>query len=141
MDNTRLIRVLLILLIILAGLVLAQMLLQLLSGFADQLLLFLLGWLVAFILNPVVLLVSGHPVPHILVHALEPVLGTERTMRLGNVRVSRGVAVAVVYLALFFALLLLVAIFAPTAIVQLSLLAKQMPGLVAQVPEDRKSVV
>lgn len=134
MDNTRLTRVLLILLIILAGLFLAQMLWQLVSGLADQFLLFLLGWLVAFVLNPVVLLVSEHPIPHRLALALEPALGAERARQLGNWRVSRGVAVAVVYLALFLALLLLVAIFAPTAIVQLSLLAKQMPELMAQVP-------
>lgn len=52
MDNTGLTRVLLIVLIMLAALVLAQMLWQLLSRFADQLLLFLLGWLVVFVLNP-----------------------------------------------------------------------------------------
>ncbi len=133
MDNTRLTRVLLILLIILAVLFLAQMLWQLISGFADQLLLFLLGWLVAFVLNPVVLLMSEHTIPHGLAHALEPAFGTERARHLGNWRVSRGLAVAIVYLALFLALLLLVAIFVPTAIIQLSALAKQMPEHMAQV--------
>jgi predicted PurR-regulated permease PerM len=134
MDNTRLTRVLLILLIILAALVLAQMLWQLLSGFADQLLLFLLGWLVAFVLNPVVLVVSAHPIPHRLAHAFGPVLGTERTRRLETWGVSRGVAVVTTYLALFLGLVLLVAILAPTAVVQLSLLAKQMPDHIAQAP-------
>ena len=82
MDNTRLTRVLLILLIALAGLVLAQMLLQLASGFSDLILMFVLAWLVSFILNPIVYTLSAHPIPHWVAHALQPVLGSERAIKL-----------------------------------------------------------
>ncbi len=135
MDNTRLTRVLLILLIILAGLFLAQMVWQLLSGFADLLLLFLLGWLVAFVLNPVVFQLSEHPIPHALIRALEPMLGAERARRWRQRRLSRGLAVAIVYLILVLVVVVLVAMFAPTAITQLSLLARQMPEYMARAPE------
>ena len=134
MDNTRLTRVLLVLLIILAALFLAQMLLQLASGYADLILLFLLAWLVSFILNPIVFSLSEHPVPHWLAHALKPALGADRALRLKDWRVSRGVAVAIIYLVLLLAIILVFAMFAPTAITQLSLLARQMPEYMAQVP-------
>ena len=45
---------LVLLLVIIATLVLAQILWQLVSGFADVFLLFLLGWLIAFILKPII---------------------------------------------------------------------------------------
>jgi len=107
---------------------------QLLSGFADLLLLFLLGWLVAFVLNPVVFQLSEHPIPHWLARALEPALGAERAQSLRNWRVSRGAAVASVYLVLLLLVVILVALLAPTAIAQLSLLANQLPDYMAQVP-------
>jgi predicted PurR-regulated permease PerM len=62
-KRSRLINTLLALLILLATLYLAQMLWQLLSGYADLILLFLLGWLLAFILNPLVSQLSEHPAP------------------------------------------------------------------------------
>lgn len=135
MDNTRLTRILLVLLIVLAALFLAQMLWQLLSGFADLLLLFLLGWLVAFVLNPVVFYLSMHPVPHSFIQVLEPTLGAERAHRLRDFHISRALAVAIIYLILLLAVIVLVAAFAPTAITQLSLLARQMPEYMAKVPE------
>jgi len=134
MNNTRLTRVLLILLIILASVYLAQMLWQLVSNYADLLLLFLLGWLVAFILNPVVFQLSMHPIPDGLARALEPALGVERGHRLRGWHISRGLAVVIVYLVLLFAVVVFVAVFAPTAIAQLSLLARQIPEYMAQAP-------
>jgi predicted PurR-regulated permease PerM len=135
MDNTRLTRILLILLIVLAALFLAQMLWQLASGFADLLLLFLLGWLVAFVLNPVVFQLSEHPVPHTLIRALEPMLGAERARQWKMRRLSRGLVVVIIYLFLVLVVVVLVAMFAPTAITQLSVLARQMPEYMARAPE------
>jgi predicted PurR-regulated permease PerM len=135
MDNTRLTRVLLILLITLAALVLAQMLLQLASGFADLILLFLLAWLVSFILNPIVYSLSAHPIPHWLAHALEPALGSERAIKLKDWHLSRGLSVTISYLGLVLVVVLLVGMFAPTAVAQLSQLASRMPEYMARAPE------
>ena len=135
MDNTRLTRVLLILLIILAGLVLAQMLLQLASGFSDLILLFLLAWLVSFMLNPIVFSLSGHPVPPWLTHALNPALGPDRAIKFDNWHLSRGLAVTVSYLGLVLVVVVLVGMFAPTAVTQLSQLANRMPEYMARAPE------
>ena len=135
MDNTRLTRVLLILLIALAGLVLAQMLLQLASGFSDLILMFLLAWLVSFMLNPIVFSLSAHPIPHWLSNALKPMLGPERAFKFDNWHLSRGVSVMVSYLGLVLIVVVMVALFTPTAITQLSQLASRMPEYMARAPE------
>ena len=135
MDNTRLTRVLLILLIILAGLFLAQMLIQLASGFADLILLFLLAWLVSFMLNPIVYSLSAHPVPSWLTHVLKPALGPERAIKFDNWHLSRGLAVMVSYLGLVLVVVVLVGMFAPTAVTQLSQLGSRMPEYMARAPE------
>jgi len=134
-DNSRLVRVLLILLILLAALFLAQMLLELISAYGDLLLLFLLAWLVSFILNPAVFWLSEAPIPHSLVDALQPMLGEERARRLKGWRMSRGVAVVIIYLGLVLALVVLIALLAPTAIAQLTQLASHMPEYMARAPE------
>jgi predicted PurR-regulated permease PerM len=124
----------LVLLIILAALFLAQMLWQLLSGYADLLLLFLLSWLVAFVLNPLVHQLCHHPIPSALVPALEAAFGKERAKRAVAFRFSRGAAVATIYLGLVLAIVIAVALFVPTAVVQLSQLAIHLPEYMAQVP-------
>ena len=134
-DNSRLIRILLILLIILAALFLAQMLVELISAYGDLLLLFLLAWLVSFVLNPVVFRLSEDPVPHSLADALKPALGEERAVRLKDWHVSRALAVVIVYLGLVLSLVVLSALFAPTAIAQLTQLAGHMPEYMARAPE------
>ncbi len=135
MDNTRLTRALLILLIILASLFLAQMLWQFAGGFADLILLFVLAWLVAFVLNPLVFQLSQHPIPRWLIRVVEPALGAERARGWRHLRMPRGAAVAIVYLVLVLAIVVLVAVFAPTAVTQLSQLANRMPEYVARAPE------
>jgi predicted PurR-regulated permease PerM len=130
----RLTNLLLTLLIILAALFLAQMVWQLLSGYADLLLLFALGWLVSFVLNPLVFQLSVHPIPDALAPVLKTLLGETRAQALLRLRFSRDAAVVVVYLVLVLAIVLAVALFAPTAIAQLSLLASHLPGYMAQVP-------
>ncbi|MEW5719927.1 MAG: hypothetical protein AB1817_14960, partial [Chloroflexota bacterium] len=75
MERSPLIRILLILLICIATLFLAQMLLQLLSGYADLILLFILGWLVSFVLNPLVVQLSQRPIPSALRPFFETALG------------------------------------------------------------------
>lgn len=134
MDNSRPVRILLILLILLAALFLAQMLWQLLSGYADLILLFLLGWLVSFVLSPVVLQLSEHPVPIFLHPLLDAMLGAERAESLTKARLSRAAAVAIVYLVIVLLIVALVAMFLPTTIDQLSQLARRFPEYMAQAP-------
>ncbi len=117
MERSKLVNVLLVLLILIAGLFLAQMMWQLLSGFADIILLFLLGWLVAFVLNPVVMRMSEGSLAHT------------------QIRLSRGAAVGIVYLILLLIVILTVAYFAPLAITQLTDLARSFPALVAGAPQ------
>lgn len=138
MDNElreRLINTLLVLLIILAVLFLAQMLWQFLSGFADLLLLFVLGWLVSFVLNPIVFQLSHRVVPAALDPLLKSTLGEARARAAADFRLSRNAAVVVVYLVLVLLIVFAVALFVPTAITQLTQLASHLPEYMDQVPE------
>ncbi|MDE3091143.1 MAG: AI-2E family transporter [Chloroflexota bacterium] len=135
MDNQRLTRILLILLIVLAVLFLAQMLWQLLSGYADLILLFMLAWLVSFVLNPLVSQLIQRPIPHRFLNAVESRWGPERAKRWRGLRLSRAAAVAIVYVGLLLMSILLIALVVPTAIVQLSALASHLPEYMAQAPQ------
>ncbi len=135
MKRSQLVNILLVLLILIASLVLAQMLLQLLSGFSDLILLFLLGWLVSFILHPAIDRLARHPIPIGLIDLLQPVLGTQRRGQLAAIRLSRRTAVLIVYAGLVLAIILAVALLVPVAIVQLSQLASHLPQFWNQAPE------
>ncbi len=135
MERSRLLNILLVLLITIAALYLVQMLLQVLSIYADILLLFLLGWLVSFILNPLVVNISQHPIPMRVLNALEPVIGAERAKRWALIQISRGAAVAVVYFTVVLLLVLAAVLFVPVMVLQLSELAKQWPEYIKRTPE------
>lgn len=112
MDRSRLLNVLLGLLIVLVALVVAQIVWHLLSDYADILLLFLLGWLVSFILNPVVSWLAEHP----------------------SLRIPRAASIAIIYLAFAIVVVLAIIFLAPTALTQLSDLARRLPELASQAP-------
>ena len=131
----RLINVLLILLILLALLYLIQMLAQFLSGYADIILLFLLGWLVSFVLNPMVFLLSAHPFPTALEPLLKSIVGEARARAFLGFRFSREAGVIIVYLGLVLVIVIATAMFAPTVITQLTTLASRLPEYMAQAPE------
>lgn len=113
----RLINLLLILLIIIAALYLAQMLWQLLSGFADLMLLFLLGWLVSFILNPIVYLL------------------TNRVLPIFKIKLSRNAAVTIVYVGSALLAVIVAALLVPPLISQFTQIAGHLPQYMDQVPE------
>ncbi|MBI3538275.1 MAG: AI-2E family transporter, partial [Chloroflexi bacterium] len=117
MQRSQLLNLLLVLLILIAAFYLAQMLWQLLSGFADILLLFLLAWLVAFVLNPIITILSDRSVP--------------RT----TIKLSRGAAVGIVYLIILLIVILIFAFFAPIVVKQLTDLARSFPTLIANAPQ------
>lgn len=135
MERSRLINILLILLILLASFFLAQMVWQFLSGFADLILLFVLGWLLSFVLNPVVTNLSRHPVPRSLAPILTARLGNERARAILRFRFSRQMAVVLVYLAFLIVILIFAALFVPVAIAQLSQVASRLPEFVSRTPE------
>lgn len=135
MDKSPLIRILLVLLICIAALVLAQMLWQLLSGYADLILLFVLGWLVSFVLNPLVVQLSRQPIPRVVRPGFESAFGAARAQAVLAFRFSRGAAVIIVYLFVAMAIIIAIALLVPPAIVQLSELARHLPEYMKEVPK------
>lgn len=131
----RLINLLLVLLIILAVLFLAQMVWGLVSGYADLALLFVLGWLVSFVLDPMVFLLSRHPVPFALKPFLKSVFGEARAQSIVNLHFSREAAVIVVYLVLMLAIVVAAGLLVPAFVVQLTQLAGRLPEYTAQLPQ------
>ena len=134
MERSALIRVLLVLVICIAALFLAQMLWQLLSGYADLILLFILGWLVSFILNPLVEQLSRHPAPRARRPLSATLGGTTRTQALMAFRLSRSAAVVVVYLIVALLLLTAIALLVPPTVMQLTQIASHLPDYMKQVP-------
>jgi predicted PurR-regulated permease PerM len=126
--------VLLVLVICIAALFLAQMLWQLLSGYADLILLFILGWLVSFILNPLVEQLSRHPAPRARRPLSATLGGTTRTQALMAFRLSRSAAVVVVYLIVALLLLTAIALLVPPTVMQLTQIASHLPDYMKQVP-------
>lgn len=135
MERSRLTNILLVLLIVIAILALAQMLAQWLSGYADLLLLFLLGWFVSFVLNPLVFQLTHQPIPRAVKPALSAAFGATRANQLVGFRFSRPAAVVIVYLGLLLAILLAVAWLVPPTVVQLSQLALQLPEYIKGIPK------
>ena len=135
MERSRLFNILLVLLILIATLFLAQMLWQLLSGFADIILLFILGWILSFVLAPVVEDLCAHPVPLLIVDMLRPLAGEARANRLARVHLSRTTAVLVVYIGLLLVIVAIVALFIPPMVAQLTQLARHLPDYMGLAPE------
>jgi len=127
-------RILLVLLICIAVLYLAQMLWQLFSSYADLILLFVLGWLVSFVLNPLVRWLNQQPVPRVLYPALESAFGTARAQALVAFRFSRTASVILVYVFMVSVILLAIALLVPPTILQLSELASYLPEYMKEVP-------
>ncbi|MCX7839628.1 MAG: AI-2E family transporter [Anaerolineae bacterium] len=127
-------RILLVLLICIAALYLAQMLWQLFSSYADLILLFVLGWLVSFILNPLVEWLNRKPIPSALYPTLESVLGKARTQTLAAFRFSRTAAVIIVYVFVLIGIVLGIALLIPPIVIQLSELASHLPEYTKEVP-------
>lgn len=137
MDSTlrhRLINLLLILLILIAAMFLAQLLWQAISGYADLLLLFVLGWLVSFILDPFVSQLSQRPMLGVLLPVFQAMLGEPRAQALARFRFSRTAAVIIVYVVLGLTIVITVALLAPVIITQLTQLASHLPEYVEQIP-------
>ncbi|OGO33924.1 MAG: hypothetical protein A2Z03_09815 [Chloroflexi bacterium RBG_16_56_8] len=134
MERSRLLNILLVLLIFLAALVLAQMLWQLLSGFADIILLFILGWILSFVLDPIITDLALHPIPRVFLDLVQPLLGEARTKHWADLHLSRTASAIIVYLGVLVAIIIVVLLFVPPTAVQLTQIASQLPDYTARVP-------
>ncbi len=130
----RLINLLLVLLILIAAMFLAQLLWQAISGYADLLLLFALGWLVAFILDPFVSQLSQQPLLAVFFPAFQTMFGESRAQALCRFRFSRTAAVIIVYVVLGLTIVITAALLVPPVITQLTQLASHLPDYVEQIP-------
>lgn len=134
MERSRLVDLLLVLLISIAALFLGRMLSELLSAYADILLLFVLGWLIAFILKPIISTLSERPIFVSPVSARSRNPGGESEHR-ATFHLSRLTAVIIVYLLLVLVIVAAFASLVPSALVQLSELANNLPEFTAQAPQ------
>lgn len=134
MERSRLLNILLVLLIIIAALVLAQLLWQFISGFGDVLLLFILGWILSFILEPIVDSVCRDPIPNSLVRLADRAFGARQARALDDLCVSRTAAVLIVYLGLLALVIIVIALFLPSTVAQLTQIGSQLPDYVARAP-------
>jgi predicted PurR-regulated permease PerM len=129
MPRSTWLNILIILLVIIAAAYVAQLVLSFLSGFSDIILLLLLSWLVAYALNP---LVDGLNNRAIFARPLR-YLGVNRNkrfaQRLEEFRVSRPLAVAMVYLGVVILLIIIVASLVPAVLVQVNALAPQISNI------------
>ncbi|MGE5139130.1 MAG: AI-2E family transporter [Rudaea sp.] len=127
--------VLVVLLVIIAGSYVAQMVWQLLSQFADIILLFVLAWLVAFALAPLIDRINGKPLPLEAIELAGRLFGPRGAQRADQFRYTRTLAVAIVYIGLALALVLSIAALVPPTIVQVDQLAVQFPTLAKNAPD------
>lgn len=135
MERSRLFNILLVLLILIAALFLAQMLWQLLSGFADIILLFILAWILSFVLAPMVNDLHEHPVPLIITDLVRPLIGDARANRLAQAHLPRTMAVVFVYLGLLLVIVVILALFVPPMVAQLTQLTRHLPDYMGLAPE------
>ncbi len=127
MPRSTWLNILIILLTIIAATYLAQLLLSLLSGFADIILIVLLSWLVAYALGPLVVNLNDRRLhPKIIEWAGGPNRGLGK--RMAEFRVTRPLAVATVYLGLAIVVVIVIASFIPTILSQLNAIVPQLTG-------------
>jgi predicted PurR-regulated permease PerM len=127
MQRTPWLNVLIVLLTIIAAAFMAQMLWSLLGQFSDIILLFVLAWLVAFALGPLIKRIDGKPLPSSVVMLAERLFGHAFAPRLDRFRFTRLPAVAVVYVSLALILIEVVAVLVPPVLLQLKQLTDEFP--------------
>lgn len=134
MPRSTWLNLLIILLVIIAASYVAQVLLSFLSGFSDIILILILSWLVAYALSPLVDRLNDRPLPKLITNPGARVQVGNLGKRLAEFRVSRILAVALVYLGLVVVVIIMVASFIPAIVAQVNVIAPQLSRLdVAQV--------
>ncbi len=135
MQRTSWFNVLIVLLTIIAAAFIAQMLWALLGQFSDIILLFVLAWLVAFALGPLIERINGKPLAPGVVMLGDRLFGHEFALRLERFRFTRLPAVAIVYVTLALILVEVVAILVPPVVQQLKQLTDEFPQFAKSVSD------
>lgn len=139
-ERDRWLKVLLILLVVIAGLYLAEKAWQLLAVLSKAILLFLLALVVTFILYPLVEWLSEHPVPRPLINLLRVRRWERAAGILARLRLPHGFAVTVVYLGLLFIIMISGILLMPIALSQLTQLGAKLPDYMTRMPELEASI-
>jgi predicted PurR-regulated permease PerM len=126
MPRSTWLNILIILLVIIAASYVAQVLYSFLSGFSDIILILVLSWLVAYALSPLVEMINDRPLPKTLVNAFSAERNHHIAKRLAAFRVTRPLAVALVYLGLVVLVVIMVASLIPAIVTQVNLIAPQL---------------
>jgi len=126
MPRSTWLNILIILLVIIAASYVAQVLYSFLSGFSDIILILVLSWLVAYALSPLVEMINDRPLPKALVNAFGAERNNRIAKRLAAFRVTRPLAVALVYLGLVVLVVIMVASLIPAIVTQVNLIAPQL---------------
>jgi predicted PurR-regulated permease PerM len=126
MPRSSWLNLLIILLTIIAATYVAQVVLQLLSGFADILLILILSWLIAYALGPLVESLHLRALPAGMVSYSGRLLGPRTAARMREFRVTRVLAVGLVYLSLAIIVVIIIASLIPATLAQLAFIAPQL---------------
>lgn len=121
--------ILIILLVIIAASYVAQIFVNFLGGFSEIILILVLAWLVAYSLSPLVDRLNQRALPKALVARVDKERTTRFGKRLAEFRVSRPLAVILVYLGLLIVLIIVIASFVPSVVSQVNLIAPQLSRL------------
>lgn len=140
MSIEKLAKIALFLIIIIASLYLLDKVWGVLASISEVILIFGLGLLVAYVLEPLVRWLADLHAPGWMRRALCRAFGEARAARLCDLRVGRTVALAVVYLALVTVLILSAVYLVPLTVNQLTQISARIPGIIAGAPDFLASV-
>jgi len=131
----RLARIALILIIIIASLYLLDKVWGALKSISEVILIFGLGLLIAYVLEPLVRWLAELHAPEWMRRALCRIFGETRAGRLCNLRVGRTVALTIVYFGLVAVLILSAAYVVPLTVEQLTQISARIPAMIAGAPD------
>ncbi len=129
MPRSTWLNILIILLVIIAASYVAQLVLNFLGGFGDIILLLLLAWLVAYALSPLVDSLNNRALFAWLARVAKLNRTTGIGKRMFDFRVTRPLAVAMVYLGVAVLVVIIVASLIPTIVNQVNLIAPQLSNI------------
>jgi len=140
MSTDRLVRIALILLIIIAAGFLIGRAWSVLASMSDVILIFGLGLLVAYVLEPAVKWLAELHAPGWMRRLLCRAFGKSRAERICALRIGRTLALAVVYLTLVAVIVLGAIYIVPLSVEQLTQLSARIPAIIAGAPSYLASV-
>lgn len=140
MSIEKLAKIALVLLIIIASLYLIDRIWGALASVSEVILIFGLGLLVAYVLEPLVRWLAELRAPGWLRRALCRLFGESRAARLCELRIGRGAALAVVYLGLLAGIILSAVYLVPLTVEQLTQIGARIPDFIANAPSLLASV-